>query len=84
MQLVHSSHASSLYLTRVLLARTTHTADVTACAVSDRLGPFLDPGSLAGINCPADPTAGAVSKRLGPLLNPGSLAGPNCSANATA
>ena len=71
MQLVHSSHASSLYSTRVLLARTTCTAVDAACALSERLGPLLDPGFLAGKDFPDDATACAVSKRLGPLLDPG-------------
>ena len=35
---------------RALLART---ADDAACAIFKRLGPLLDPGSLAGTNCPA-------------------------------
>ena len=82
-QLVHSSHASSLYSTRVLLARTTRTAVDVACALFERLGPLLDPGSLAGTNFPADATACAVFKRLGPLLDLASLAGKNCPANAT-
>ena len=43
-QLVQSPHTSSLYLTRVILTRTT-AADTTACAVSERLGIFLDLGS---------------------------------------
>ena len=81
---VHSPHASSLYSTRVLLARTdTCTIDDAACAVSERLGPLLDPGSLAGTNCLADATACTVSKRLGPLLDPGSLASTNCPGDAT-
>ena len=43
-RLVQSPHTSSLYLIRVLLTRTT--ADNTAaCAVSERLGILLDPGS---------------------------------------
>ena len=45
MQLVQSPHASSLYSTRVLLARSTCTADDAACAISERLGPLLDPSS---------------------------------------
>ena len=78
MQLVHSSNASSLYSTRVLLARTTPTAVDAACVIFARLEPLLDPCSLADTNCPADPTACAVSVRLGPLPDPGSLAGTNC------
>ena len=84
MQLGQSSHASSLCLTRVLLARTTRTAVDVACALFERLGPLLDPGSLADTICPADATACPVSERLGPLLDPSSLAGTNCPANATA
>ena len=42
-QLVKSLHASSLYSTRVLPARTTFTADDTTCAISARLEPLLDP-----------------------------------------
>ena len=111
MQLVHSLHVSSLYPTRVLLARTTRTVNDAACAllarldllldswasgahysyrryaacaaVSERLEPLLDPGSLAGTNCPADARACTVSKRLGSLLDPCSLAGTNYSANST-
>ena len=43
MQLVQSSYASSLYSTRVLLARTTRTAVDAACALFEHLGPLLDP-----------------------------------------
>ena len=43
MQLVQSPHASSLYSTRVLLARTTRTAVVAVCAFYARLEPLLDP-----------------------------------------
>ena len=43
-QLVQSPHTSSLYLTRVLLTRIT-AANTAACAVSERLGILLDPGS---------------------------------------
>ena len=43
LQLVHSSHALKLYSTRVLLARTTRTAVNESCAMSERLGPVLDP-----------------------------------------
>ena len=82
LQLVHSSHASSLCLTRVLLARTTRTAGDAACAVSERLGPLLDPGSLAGTSFPVDATACAVSEHLGLLLDPGSMAGTNYLADA--
>ena len=60
MQLVQSSHASSLYSTRVLLERTTCTTVDAACAIFERLGPFLDPGSLASTNCLADATACVV------------------------
>ena len=42
MQLVHSLHASSLYSTRVLLARTTRTADDVACALFARLEHLVD------------------------------------------
>ena len=84
MQLVQSSHASSLYLTRVLLARTTRTAVDAACALFESLGPLLDPGSLAGTNFPVDVTAYAISERHGLLLDPDSLAGTNCPADATA
>ena len=84
MQLVHSSNASSLYSTRVLLARTTRIAVHAACAIFARLEPLLDPCFLANTNCSADATACAVSERLGPLLDPGSLAGTNCHADATA
>ena len=52
MQLVQSSHASSLYSTRVILARTPRTPVDAACALFDRLGSLLDPGSLAGTNSP--------------------------------
>ena len=74
MQLVQSLHASSLYLTRVLLARTTCATDDTACAIYERLGPLFDPGSPGRHDCAADAAACAVSERLGPLLDPGSLA----------
>ena len=83
-QLVQSLHASSLYSTRVLLVGTNFPAGATACAVSERLGPLLDPGSLAGTNFPADATACVVSERLEPLLDPSSLAGTNFPADATA
>ena len=63
MQLVQTSHASSLYSTRVLLARTTRTAVDAACSIFKRLGPFLDPGSLANTNCLADATACLVMTR---------------------
>ena len=43
-QFVQSPHTSSFYLTRVLLTRTT-AGDTAACAVSERLGILLDPGS---------------------------------------
>ena len=43
MKLVQSSDASSLYSTRVLLARTTRTAVDAACAIFARLVPLLDP-----------------------------------------
>ena len=43
LQLAQSSHASSLYSTRVLLARTTCTAVDAACAIFARLKPLLDP-----------------------------------------
>ena len=43
MQPVQSSHASSLYSTRVRLARTTRTAVDAACAIFARLEPLLDP-----------------------------------------
>ena len=43
MQLVHSLHASSLYSTRVLVARTTRTAVDAACALFARLEPLPDP-----------------------------------------
>ena len=72
MQFVHSSRASSLYSARVLLACPTRTADDAACAISERLGPLLDPGSLAGANFPTDAIACAISEYLGPLLDPGS------------
>ena len=52
MQRVHASHAPSCYSTRELLARTTRTAGDAACAISERLGSLLDPGSLAGTKCP--------------------------------
>ena len=84
MQLVQSLHASSLYSTRVLLAGTDFPADGTACAVSERLGPSLDPGSLVGTNFAADATACVVSERLGPFLDLSSLAGTNFPADATA
>ena len=84
MQLVQSLHTSSLYFTRVLLAGTNFPADATACAVSERLGLLLDPGSLAGTNFSADATACVVSEHLGPLLDPSSLAGTNFPADATA
>ena len=84
MQLVQSLHASSLYSTRVHLAGTIFPADATACAVSERLGPLLDPGSLVGTNFAADATACVVSEHLGPLLDPSSLAGTNFPADATA
>ena len=112
LQLVHSSHASSCYSTRVFLARTTRTAVDAACALFARLEPLLDPcapdvhyrtanddaagalskrirplldlGSLAGTNFPADATACAVSESIGPLFDPGSLAGTNCPDGATA
>ena len=45
MQLVQSPHASSLYPTRVLLARTTCAANDAASAIFERLGPLLDPAS---------------------------------------
>ena len=44
-QLVQSPNASDLYSIRVLLAGTNYAADNKACAVSERLGPLLDPGS---------------------------------------
>ena len=44
-QLVQSLNASGLYSTRILLAGTNRAADVAACAVSERLGPLLGPGS---------------------------------------
>ena len=84
MQPVHSSYASSLYSTRVLLVRTTRTAVNVACALFERLEPLLDPCSLADTKCPADATACAVSERLGPLLDTGSLASTNCPADAAA
>ena len=43
MQLVHSPHASGLYSTRVLLTRTTCTADDAPCIISVRIGPLLVP-----------------------------------------
>ena len=45
-----------LYSTRVPWQARTSPADATACAVSERLGPLLNPGSLAGMNCPTDAT----------------------------
>ena len=78
MQFEHSLHASSLYSTRVLLARTTRTVDDAACATSERLGSLLDLSFLPGTNCPADATAYAVSERLGLLFDPGFLPGTNC------
>ena len=84
MQLVHSSHASSLYSARMLLARTSRTAVDAAYALSERLEPSLDLGSLAGTNFPADATACALSKRLGCLLDPDSLANTNCLIDTTA
>ena len=42
-QLVQSSHASSLYSTRGLLACTVRTAVDAACAIFARLEPLLDP-----------------------------------------
>ena len=84
MQLAQSSHASSPYSTRVLLAHTTCTAIDADCAIFACLGHFLDPGYLAGTNCTADATACAVSERVGPLLDPGSLAGTNFLDDATA
>ena len=83
MKLVHSSHASSPRPVQSL-ARTTRITVGAACALFERVGPLLDPGSLAGTNFPADATACTVSKRLGPLLDPGSLADTNCPADATA
>ena len=84
MQLVHSSHASSLYSTRVLLACTTRTAVDSACPFAESLGSLLDPDSLVGTNFPADAITHVVSERLGPLLDPCSLADTNFSADATA
>ena len=43
-QLVQSPNTSGLYLTRVLLMRGACAADTAACAVSERLGPLLNPG----------------------------------------
>ena len=48
MQLVQSPNASSIYLTRVLLAGTNCATDAEACAISERLGPLLDSGSPGG------------------------------------
>ena len=84
LQLVYSSHHSSLYLTRVLLARTIFTADDAACTNSERLRSLLDPGSSCRHELPLDTIACAVSERLGPLLDPDSLAGTNYPAGATA
>ena len=83
MQLVQSSHASSLYSIRVLLARTTRTAADAACSLFARLKPLHHPDSLAGTNFPADATACAVSERLGPFLDPGSLVVTKLPADAT-
>ena len=45
MQFVQSPHASNLYSTRVLLARTACDTSTVSCAVYERLGPLLDTGS---------------------------------------
>ena len=69
LQLVQSPHASTLYSTRVLLARTICTADDAACAISARLGLLLDP-CAPRTTCIADDAAWAISARLEPLLDP--------------
>ena len=45
LQLMQSPNASGLYSTRVLLASTKYSGDAAACAVSERPGLLLDPGS---------------------------------------
>ena len=84
MQLVYFSHSSSRFSTRVLLARTARTTVDVGCALSERLGPLLNPDSLAGTNLLVDATTCAVCERLGPLLDPGSLADTNRPADTTA
>ena len=82
MQLVQSSNASGLYSIRVPWQARTAPRCYSLCSLQ-RLGLLLDPGSLAGTNCPTDATACAVFERLEPLLHPGSLVGMNCPADAT-
>ena len=45
LRLVQSPNSSGLYSTRVHLTGMNCAADAVACAVSERLGPILDPGS---------------------------------------
>ena len=84
LQLVQSPNVSGFYSTRVFLTGTNSAPDFASCAVFERLGPLLEPGSLAGTNYPANGAACAVSECLGPVLDPGSLAGENCPADAAA
>ena len=73
MKPVQSSHASSPYSTRVLLARTTCTTVDEACAIFARLEPLLDPCA---------PGAHYAYRRLGSLCTlrtPQDLIRPVCS-----
>ena len=45
LQLVQSLNASGFYSTRLFLASTNCAADAASCAISERVGSFLDPGS---------------------------------------
>ena len=63
LQLVQSLDASGLYSARILLGDTNCPAYTTAFAVSGRLGPLLDPGSLEGTNCLTNAAACAVRTR---------------------
>ena len=67
----------------IIMRITCSTVDA-ACALSERLGPLLDPDYLAGAYLLTDATACAVSERFRPLFDPGSLAGTNCPAYAAA
>ena len=79
-QLVHSPHTSSLYLTRVLLTRTT-AANTAACAVSERVGILLDPGSPSRHE-PCRRCCSLCNLHTWLLLNPRSPGTTNCTPDA--